>query len=85
LENNKDVFNFMAERLLARPLTSNEKKIIAANADDLLAQYKSDPKAATQLLAVGETKPSSKIDPTKLAAFTMVANEMMNLDEVLNK
>ena len=85
LENNKDVFNFMAERLLARPLTSNEKKIIAANADDLLAQYKSDPEAATQLLAVGETKPSAKIDPTKLAAFTMVANEMMNLDEVLNK
>jgi hypothetical protein len=85
LEDKHDVFDFMAERLLARPLTSKERKIIAASADDLLAQYKSDPKAAAQLLAVGEMKPDAKIDPSKLAAYTMVANELMNLDEVLNK
>ena len=75
----------MAERLLARSLTGKEKKIVAASADDLLAQYKADPKAAAQLLAVGEMKPDAKIEPTKLAAYTMVANELMNLDEVLNK
>ena len=85
LQNKNDVFDFMAERLLARPLTGREKKIIAASADDLLAQYKSDPKAAERLLAVGEMKPDAKIEPTKLAAYTMVANELMNLDEVLNK
>ena len=85
LENKNDVFNFMAERLLARSLTGKEKKIVAASADDLLAQYKADPKAAAQLLAVGEMKPDAKIEPTKLAAYTMVANELMNLDEVLNK
>ncbi len=85
LENKNDVFNFMAERLLARPLTGKEKKIVTSNADDLLAQYKSNPKAAEQLLAVGEMKPDVKIEPTKLAAYTMVANELMNLDEVLNK
>ena len=85
LENKNDVFNFMAERLLARPLTSKEKKIVAASANDLVAQYKSDPKAAEQLLAVGEMKPDAKIDPIKLAAYTMVVNELMNLDEVLNK
>jgi hypothetical protein len=85
LENKTDVFDFMAERLLARPLSGKERKIITASADDLLAHYKSDPKAVEQLLAVGETKPDVKIDPPTLAAYTMVANEMMNLDEVLNK
>ena len=85
LQNNNDVFNFMAERLLARPLTSKERKILAANADDLLAHYKAAPKEAAQLLAVGETKPDAKIDPPTLAAYTMVANELLNLDEVLNK
>ena len=56
-----------------------------ANASDLLAHYKGDPKAAEQLLAVGETKPDAKLDVPTLAAYTMVANELMNLDEVLNK
>jgi hypothetical protein len=85
LQNKKDVFDFMAERLLARPLTNDERKIISANADDLLAHYQAKPKEATQLLAVGEMKPDAKIEPAKLAAYTMVVNELMNLDEVLNK
>jgi hypothetical protein len=85
LEDNKDVFDFMAERLLARPLNANERKIITHSADDLLAYYKAAPDKAAQLLAVGETKPDVKIDPPTLAAYTMVANELMNLDEVLNK
>jgi hypothetical protein len=85
LANKKDVFDFMAERLLARPLSLKERKIVTASAEDLLAHYKSEPKAAEKLLAVGESKADSKIDPPTLAAYTMVANEMMNLDEVLNK
>ena len=85
LEDNKDVFDFMAERLLARPLTAAERKIVTHSADDLLAYYKAAPDKAAQLLTVGETKPDAKIDPPTLAAYTMVANELMNLDEVLNK
>ena len=76
---------FMAERLLARPLTHEERKIISANADELLAHYKARPQEAAKLLAVGEMKPDKKIDPPTLAAYTLVANELMNLDEVLNK
>ena len=85
LQNKKDVFDFIAERLLARPLTKDERKIISANANDLLAHYQAEPKEAMELLAVGELKSDAKIEPTKLAAYTMVVNELMNLDEVLNK
>jgi hypothetical protein len=34
---------------------------------------------------MGESKPDAKLDPSTLAAWTMLANELFNLDEVLNK
>jgi hypothetical protein len=39
---------------------------------------------AKQLIAVGESKANAMLDAPLLAAWTMVANELMNLDEVLN-
>jgi hypothetical protein len=84
-ESKADALDFMAERLLARPLTAKERKIVETSAGELLAQYQAEPKAAEQLLAVGDSKPDAKLDPPTLAAYTMVANELMNLDEVLNK
>ncbi len=85
LAGKNDAFDYMAERLLARPLTAKEKQILQANVADLLTHYRAEPKAAEQLLAVGESKPDPKITAPTLAAYTMVANELMNLDEVLNK
>jgi hypothetical protein len=85
LEQKTDPLNFMAERLLARPLTSEERSIINENASDLLAHYQADPNDAAKLLAVGESQTDPNVNWSKLAAYTMVANEMMNLDEVLNK
>jgi hypothetical protein len=60
-------------------------KIARASLNELLASYESAPKEANALLAVGESKPDDSLDTAVLAAYTMVANEMMNLDEVLNK
>ena len=33
----------------------------------------------------GESKPETDIPEPELAAWTMIANEMLNLDETLNK
>jgi hypothetical protein len=77
--------DFMAERLLARPLRPEEMKIARASLNHLLASYKSAPDDADELLEVGESKADESLDPPTLAAYTMVANELMNLDEVLNK
>ena len=43
------------------------------------------PTTPTKLLAVGESKADPRLDAPTLAAWTMLANELMNLDEVLNK
>ena len=77
--------DFMAERLIARPLNAAEKRIVTGGLKDLLAHYKSSPKDAEALVAVGESKADATLDKPTLAAYTMVANQLLNLDEVLNK
>lgn len=77
--------NFVMYRLLARPLTEAEKSIIASSFADLFAYYQSHPDDAKQLISVGDSKNNEDVDAPTLAAWTMLINQLMNLDEVLNK
>jgi hypothetical protein len=77
--------DFVARRLLARSLRPEELRVVLASADDLLAHYKAHPEEAKKLVAVGESKADPALDVATLAGWTMVVNELMNLDEVLNK
>ena len=52
---------------------------------DFLEYYDSHPDDAEQAAAVGEAPAAREASPAELAALTMVANQMFNLDEVLNK
>ena len=47
--------------------------------------YRQQPKAAVELLAVGESPRDEKIDPVELAAYATVANLILNLDETITK
>lgn len=47
--------------------------------------YKADPAAAKQLVSVGELAPSTRIAAEELAAWTMVASTLLNLDETVSK
>jgi hypothetical protein len=53
--------------------------------DEQLANFRSDPKAAEGLLAVGELKLAASIDKADLAAMTAVANVLLNLNETITK
>ena len=77
--------SYIAGRTLCRPLSDDERAIILAAQRDFLKHYRAEPAAATELLAVGETTTGSELDPAEVAAWTMVASELFNLDEVLNK
>jgi hypothetical protein len=77
--------DFMARRLLARPLSNEELTIVKQSLAELLNYYRDHPDDAKQLIDVGDSKADPSIDPSLLAAWTMVANQLMNLDEVLNK
>jgi hypothetical protein len=77
--------NYMAGRLLARSFTKKERTVALQSYRDYLTYYQSDPSDATKLISVGESKRAPSLPAPQLAAITMVANELMNLDEVLVK
>jgi hypothetical protein len=48
-------------------------------------RYQQHPDAAAQLLSVGESKLPADMDQSRLAALTLVANMLLNLDETITK
>ncbi len=85
LKEKGDPLEFIARRLLSRGLRAEEAVVVRDVFADLLAHYKAKPDEAKKLIAVGESKADPNDDAPTLAAWTMVANQLMNLDEVLNK
>ena len=77
--------DFVSMRLLARSFRPEERGIVRDSLMALLAEYKANPAAAKELIAFGESKADAALDPAELAAWTMLVNQVMNLDEVLNK
>ena len=49
------------------------------------AAFRSDVRAAERLIVFGQSKPDPDLDPVQLAAHTMVASIILNLDETVTK
>jgi hypothetical protein len=79
------VIDFVAQQVLCRPLIDKEHAILQASIKELREYYESKPEDARALVAVGESKADDTLDLSELAAWTMLCNQIMNLDEVLNK
>jgi mono/diheme cytochrome c family protein len=71
--------------VLARPPTEREAAITCGALDQHLARYQADPAAAKAAISNGETKPDPKLAEPELAAWTLVANLLLNLDETVTK
>jgi hypothetical protein len=84
-ESSEERLKHLAERLLSRPLTPPEQKVVLESLAELLSYYRSHPEDARQLVDVGESSVDEKLDVATLAAWTMVANQLLNLDEALCK
>lgn len=68
-----------------RPPTGAELKILQDELAAQLAHYQKDAAAAKKLIAIGATPPDAKLNPSELAAYTLTASTILNLDEVINK
>lgn len=68
-----------------RPATETELAI----ASDMLTKhqdrFQADPSDAKALVDYGDSPPSKDLDPCELAAYTMLANLILNLDETVTK
>ena len=69
----------------SRRPTAEEGKILLASLEAQLASYRSDRKAARELVDTGESPLSKGLDSREVAAYTAVASLILNLDETITK
>jgi hypothetical protein len=77
--------DLMSEILLAHDAPPKMEAVLESSLDQMEKHYSADPKAARDLIDVGESRRDSAIPTPELAAWTMVASEMLNLDATLTK
>jgi hypothetical protein len=78
--------DYLGLLVLARPLDDQEHGILHANLDAFTSTFNARPTDADLLLAQGDSPPvSSTVPNVEQAAWTLVASEVLNLDEALNK
>jgi hypothetical protein len=68
-----------------RRIAKDESKVLLDIYQQQLTDYQKDKDAAEKLLGVGSFKAKPELDHAELAAWTMVANTILNLDETITK
>ena len=75
----------MSQILLAHDPPARMETVLEKSSSEMQKHYAADSKGARSLVEIGETKRDASIPDAELAAWTMVASEMLNLDETVNK
>ncbi len=73
------------EVVLARPPSDEELGVLSRTLEKHLARYRADEAAARESVTFGESKPDPAIAAPELAAYTLMANLLLNLDEAVNR
>ena len=69
----------------SRKASDKETAVLNRLYETHLADFTKNKDAAAKLLAVGDSKTTLPMEPNELAAYTMVANLILNLDETVTK
>jgi hypothetical protein len=77
--------NRMGLILLAHVPPPKTASVLEKSFSEMQKHYAANPKDARALVNVGEKRVDSSIPAPELAAWTMIASEMLNLDETINK
>jgi hypothetical protein len=80
-----DRLSYLFRLVLARSPDIGEGAELSSALRDLSAHYGKDSAAAERLIKIGETTPDRRLDPRELAAWTMISNIVLNLDEAISK
>jgi hypothetical protein len=77
--------DFITLRLIGRKLDSDERKIVSKTFDAALAGFQANVEGATKLVTTGATPPPKDAPIPELAAWTLVASQILNLDETITR
>ena len=70
---------------VARPPSKKELEILERTYHQQRENYQQDKEVATALVSIGESTRSKNVDVSELAAWTAVANVLLNLNETITK
>ena len=76
---------YIFERATARLPKPKEEALLLKTFQAHSQELAANPEAAKELITVGESPHDETLDAVEVAAWTMIANLILNLDEVLNK
>ena len=74
---------FAFQSVISRVPESEELNLLLGDFDAYKAEFEENPQSADKLLAVGEKKHNAAMDTAELAAYTLIANTILNLDEAI--
>ena len=84
-ENTRGRLDHITSRTLARSFDDAEVALIQGSLAAFQKAYQADPTAAAKLLSIGESPLDKTLPAPELAAWTMVANQILNFDETITK
>jgi hypothetical protein len=76
---------FLWKRVLSRPPSPEERALVNGLLNRRRAEFKADPKAAGELLAVGLAPHDKNLNEPELAAWTAAARAVLNLHEAISR
>jgi hypothetical protein len=69
----------------ARPPAESERAVLTETLELQRLRFRANEDAARKAIAVGDSPVPTDVPPAELAAYTMTANILLNLDEVVTK
>ncbi|MEZ6063943.1 MAG: PSD1 and planctomycete cytochrome C domain-containing protein [Planctomycetaceae bacterium] len=81
----QDRITLLFRRCLSRQPNPEEAAVLDRSLTGFRQLYQAHPEMADALIHVGDTPVPPAIDPVELAVWTMVGNQLMNLDEFVMK
>ncbi|MFK8113858.1 MAG: DUF1553 domain-containing protein [Rubripirellula sp.] len=83
--NDESRIDFGFRLVTSRVPSDTERQVLMGVLASSRDKYASDPDTAQELLAIGEAKQQTDADPVQLAAWTILASTLLNLDETLTR
>ncbi len=80
-----DRLAFGYRTVLGRKPSGNELNVVTSALKQHLSRYAADTEAAQQVITFGDSKPDPTLPAPELAAYTLTANLLLNLDETVTR